>query len=141
MRPFLSAFAHLGGARDTFAVNALDASGRGLWLGAPMRSTKLVSDDDKTLFSRLASHLTSAIRLRRGTEAGAVRPAAVMSTTGALRHAEDDEVVERRDDLRRAAGGRWWPRAGRCSTSSTPTASGSSARSTTARRRARRAAR
>lgn len=103
MRPFLAAFAHIGGARDTFAVHALDASGRGLWLGAPMRSTKPVSDDDQTLFSRLASHLTSAIRLRRGAEAGAVQPAAVMSPSGALLHAGDDEVVERREDLRRAA--------------------------------------
>ena len=35
MRPILPLFAHLGGSRDTFAMNALDASGRGLWLGAP----------------------------------------------------------------------------------------------------------
>jgi DNA-binding CsgD family transcriptional regulator len=103
MRPLLPAFAHIGGARDTFALNARDASGRGLWLGAPMRSTHPVSADDTTLFSRLAAHLTSAIRLRRTTTRDHVRPAAVMSTSGTLLHADRDEAVEFRDDLRRAA--------------------------------------
>jgi DNA-binding CsgD family transcriptional regulator len=101
MKPFLRARAQIGGARDTFAVNALDASGRGLWLGAPMRSTKPVSTRDHTMFTRLASHLTAAIRLRR--RAGRPQPAAVMSTSGALLHAENAEAVALRDELQRAA--------------------------------------
>ena len=40
MDRLLPAFAHLGGARDTIAINARDTDGRGLWLGAPMRSQK-----------------------------------------------------------------------------------------------------
>lgn len=103
MRPFLPAFAHIGGARDTFAVNARDASGQGLWLGAPMRSTRPVPEADKVLFSRLAAHLTSAIRLRRTAEGAAPRPAAVMSSDGALLHAEQRTAVDLRDELRRAA--------------------------------------
>lgn len=99
MRPYLKAFARIGGARDTFAVNALDASGRGLWLGAPMRSTRRVSAEMRTLFTRLAAHLTTAVRLRR---AASVRRAAVMAPTGALLHAEDDSAVKVREDLRRA---------------------------------------
>lgn len=103
MRPFMPAFAHIGGARDTFALNARDASGRGLWLGAPMRSTTPVSAEDTMLFSRLAAHLTSAIRLRRSTTRDHARPAAVLSTSGTLLHADHDEAVEFRDELRRAA--------------------------------------
>lgn len=103
MRPYLPAFAHIGGARDTFALNALDASGRGLWIGAPMRSTRPVADEDHVLYSRLAAHLTAAVRLRRNARENAASPAAVLSTGGALLHAESNQTVELRDQLRRAA--------------------------------------
>lgn len=103
MRPYLPAFAQIGGAVDTFAVNARDASGRGLWLGAPMRSTARVPDDAKRLFARFAGHLTAAVRLRRTFGLDSPRPTAVMSTNGALVHAESDEAVGLRDELRRAA--------------------------------------
>lgn len=45
MRRYLPSFVHIGGARDTFAVNARDASGRGLWIGAPMRDTNVVGGE------------------------------------------------------------------------------------------------
>jgi len=103
MRAYLPAFAHIGGARDTFAVNARDASGRGLWIGAPMRSTRRVKDEDLVLGSRLAAHLTAAVRLRRSTPPASSPPAAVLSPGGALIHAEDQQAVALRDQLRRAA--------------------------------------
>jgi DNA-binding CsgD family transcriptional regulator len=103
MRAYLPAFAHIGGARDTFAVNALDASGRGLWIGAPMRSTRTVAKEDQVLYSRLAAHLTAAVRLRRNTRLASASPAAVLSPSGALLHAEGNQAVELRDQLRRAA--------------------------------------
>lgn len=104
MRPFLPLFAHIGGARDAFAMNALDASGRGLWLGAALRSTAKVPAERVELFARLAAHLTSAVRLRRNLGSSKPRPAAVLSPNGALLHAEESEgVVDARDDLRRAA--------------------------------------
>jgi DNA-binding CsgD family transcriptional regulator len=103
MRPLLPLFAHLGGARDTFALNALDASGRGLWLGAPMRSTAKVPPEAVVLFTRLAAHLTSAVRLRRNAGASKPRAAAILSPNGALLHAEDGGgVVDAREELRRA---------------------------------------
>jgi DNA-binding CsgD family transcriptional regulator len=103
MRPFLPLFAHIGGSRDAFALNALDASGRGLWLGAPLRSTAKVSPKRIMLFTRLAAHLTSALRIRRNAGSSKPRPAAVLAPSGALLHAEEDEgVVEVREDLRRA---------------------------------------
>lgn len=100
MARLLPAFTHLGGARDTIAINARDVDGRGLWLGAPMRSTRRVIDDKvTTLFTRLSAHLTSAARLR-----GAERRTtdAVLSSTGGLVHAENAAVATHKDELRDA---------------------------------------
>lgn len=103
MRRYLPAFDHIGGARDTFAVNARDASGRGLWLGAPMRSTEPVDESTKLLFSRLAAHLVAALRLRRGERPRADEASAVMSPDGGMLHAESEDVAGSRDALARAA--------------------------------------
>ena len=103
MRPFLPLFAHIGGSRDAFAVNALDASGRGLWIGAPLRSTRKVSREQVRLFTRFAAHLATAYRMRRNAGLGKPEPAAVLSPNGALLHAEGGAgVAVARDDLRRA---------------------------------------
>ncbi|MBX3181667.1 MAG: helix-turn-helix transcriptional regulator [Polyangiaceae bacterium] len=101
MHPFLPLFAHLGGARDAFAVNALDASGRGLWLAAPLPSTELEPSEQITLFTRFATHLTAALRLRRSAS---MPPAGILAPDGALLHAEEGEegVIEAREELRRA---------------------------------------
>lgn len=104
MRPFLPLFVHLGGARDAFAVNALDASGRGLWLGAPLPSTAREPRKQFTLFTRFAAHLTSAVRLR--ANAAKPKPEAILAPNGALLHAEEGDgegdVVEAREELRQA---------------------------------------
>ncbi|MBX3263068.1 MAG: helix-turn-helix transcriptional regulator [Labilithrix sp.] len=103
MRRIVPLFAHLGGSRDIFAVNALDASGQGLWLGALLPSTAKVSAARVTLFTRFAAHLTSALRLRRSVGTSRPRPAAVLSPSGALLDAGGGEgVVEAREELRRA---------------------------------------
>lgn len=99
MRKLLPAFAKIGGARDTLAVNALDADGRGLWLGAPMRSTKRAPRRHMTLLSRLSAHLTAASRLRR---AGPPEPAAVLAPNGALLDSKDQAAARHRDELRHA---------------------------------------
>lgn len=103
MRPFLPHFAHIGGARDTFAVNARDASGRGLWIGAPLRTTAKVSAEKVTLFTRFAAHLTAATRVRRNAMGAAPRSAAILSPDGELLDAAGgDAVVDARQLLRRA---------------------------------------
>ncbi len=103
MRPFLPHFTHIGGARDTFAINALDASGHGLWLGAPLRSTRKVSAARRTLFTRFAAHLTAATRIRRNAGRTGARTVAVLSPAGELLEAAGgDSVVDARDMLRRA---------------------------------------
>lgn len=103
MRRYLPAFAHIGGARDTFAVNARDASGRGLWLGAPMLSTDAIDQGTKVLYSRLAAHLVAALRLRRTAADDARRVAGVLSTDGRLVDADGRDVEESREALERAA--------------------------------------
>ncbi len=103
MRPLLPLFAHIGGSRDAFAVNALDASGRGLWIGAPLRTTAKVSAERITLFTRFAAHLTTAVRLRRNVGASKPRAAAILSPDGSLLDADGGEgVVEAREELRHA---------------------------------------
>lgn len=100
MRDILPHFAHIGGSVDSFAVNALDASGRGLWLGAPLPTTDRIPSSTIALFGRLAAHLTSAGRIRR-----AAKPtrAAVLSPRGKLLDASGgDAVAEARDQLRDA---------------------------------------
>ncbi|MFT3697782.1 MAG: helix-turn-helix transcriptional regulator [Kofleriaceae bacterium] len=99
MERLLPAFTHLGGARDTIAINARDNDGRGLWLGAPAKSTKRVAPGISTLYSRLSAHLTSAARLRATKKR---TPEAVLGTNGGLVHAVNDEVAGNRDLLRNA---------------------------------------
>ncbi|MFT3710135.1 MAG: LuxR C-terminal-related transcriptional regulator [Archangium sp.] len=102
MRDILPHFRHIGGSTDSFAVNALDASGRGLWLGAPLPTTKKIPDARVTLFTRFASHLTSAYRIRRTHGPKPPPRAAVMSPRGKLLHAEGDSIAGARDELRDA---------------------------------------
>jgi DNA-binding CsgD family transcriptional regulator len=103
MRPFLPFFAHIGGSRDTFAVNALDASGQGLWLGAPLPSTAKIPAARIALFERFAAHLTSALRLRRNAGSSKPQPAAILAPNGKLLDAQEGEgVVDAREELRRA---------------------------------------
>jgi DNA-binding CsgD family transcriptional regulator len=99
MARLLPAFTHLGGARDTIAINARDTVGGGLWLGAPSRSTRRLDDNLHTLYSRLSAHLTSAARLRRNKRR---TPEAVLSASGGLVHAESDQVASHKDELRHA---------------------------------------
>ncbi len=103
MEPFMPLFAHIGGSRDSFAINALDASGRGLWLGAPLPTTEPFDAELVELLTRLAAHLTAAVRLRRGVKPSADSAAAVLSPGGQLLHAEDVPAVEAaREELREA---------------------------------------
>jgi len=105
MRPFLPIFAHIGGSRDAFAMNARDASGRGLWLGAPLPTTDREPAARVELFTRLTAHIAAGFRLRR-QQTAKPKPAAILSSRGKMLHAErdpEDSVVAARDELRDAA--------------------------------------
>jgi DNA-binding CsgD family transcriptional regulator len=101
MKPFLPYFKIIGGSVDTFAINALDASGFGLWLGAPMLNTRRVPEKRRTLFTRFAAHLASAFRMRR---VGTQKREAVLSPNGKVLHAEHEaKPSAMREELRLAA--------------------------------------
>lgn len=103
MRSFLPLFALFGGARDVFALNALDASGFGLWLGAPWPRATKPSAQRETLFTRVAAHLTTAQRLRRQLPGEPRRTEAILSPDGELLHAEvPAQARDARAELRRA---------------------------------------
>jgi DNA-binding CsgD family transcriptional regulator len=105
MRPFLPLFGLIGGARDTFAVNTIDASGQGLWIGAPLPTTRKESPQRFELFTRFSAHLGAAMRLRRMVTESKPKAAAVLAPGGSLLDAEGEGVVEAREALRRAAMG------------------------------------
>lgn len=71
-----------------FALDVLDASGHGLWLGAPWPRITSEVAERTILFTRVAAHLTSAGRLCRSGVPPARRAEAVLSRAGALVHAE-----------------------------------------------------
>ncbi|MFT3922328.1 MAG: helix-turn-helix transcriptional regulator [Myxococcales bacterium] len=103
MKPILPLFAHIGGSVDAFAVNGRDASGRGLWIGAPLPTTRREPPENFELLTRLSAHLTSAVRLRRNTGNSRPKPSAVMKPDGTLLHAEPDPaIVDARQTLRLA---------------------------------------
>jgi DNA-binding CsgD family transcriptional regulator len=109
MRAFLPLFEHFGGARDVFALNALDASGHGLWLGAPWPRITKAPAERATLFARAAAHLRAACRLRRNDVLSKPR-SAILSAAGEVLHIEGDTLQSAdaggedvRDELRRAA--------------------------------------
>ncbi|MBX3230636.1 MAG: hypothetical protein KIT84_00350 [Labilithrix sp.] len=109
MRAFLPLFKHFGGARDVFALNALDASGYGLWLGAPWPRIEKEPGDLVMLFERVAAHLRAACRLRRNGQPARGRSDVLLSTDGDVLSADGDTLrtegvgEDARSMLRRAA--------------------------------------
>lgn len=103
MRPMLPAFRQLGGSQDAFAMNALDASGKGLFFAVPMPKVGRLSRERRELYTRFVAHVAAAFRMRR--EAGTQKPraAAVLSPAGELLDAgQNDGAAGARADLRRA---------------------------------------
>ncbi len=73
------------GMRDMLALNAIDESGIGVFVGAPLSDRRTVSTGEARAWMRVTSHMTTALRLRRRLRA---TPVAVLSPTGRLEHAE-----------------------------------------------------
>jgi DNA-binding CsgD family transcriptional regulator len=87
------------GMNDILVVNGYDVSGFGVWLGAPLTSARNPTIAERRTWSRVASHLAAAFRLRRRSEERNPFPAAVLSTSGRLEHAEG---TAKENDARRA---------------------------------------
>jgi|GEM_PF-1258326 len=82
------------GIRDTLGINAPDPDHRGVALVASLGVAQRVPGAKRALLLRVASHLSAAFRLRRGTS----RPAA------ALRPEHGEAVFDRRGKLIHATG-------------------------------------
>lgn len=106
MESFADAFASFGGAKDVFAINGRDPRGFGVWLGAPVKKSRALREEELALYSRVSTHLAAGYRLRRTLAGTRVmdHAEAVIDASGSIVHAENDA----RDEsalglLRRAA--------------------------------------
>lgn len=84
------------GIRDAVAMNAFDTSGLGAWFGALLPSKTIVHEGERDRWSKVAAHITAAMRLRKRLSAPQpVTAEAVLSPTGKLEHAEGEVANER----------------------------------------------
>jgi DNA-binding CsgD family transcriptional regulator len=92
------------GVHDQIIINGLDCSGKGCVLYVFSRSPLAISDGQRDVFRRLATHLATAYRLQRQL-AGGEPPTingleAVLTPVGQVKHAEADaKSVQARRDL------------------------------------------
>ena len=115
------------GLADILVVNALDPTGRGVYLGGLSSRELAFSRRDQTTGSRVAAHLASAYRLRRARPS---EPEAIITPSGRIEHAIEPATTE--TTPRWSSCGRRWSRdAGRSSIGSTAMANGSSSRART----------
>jgi DNA-binding CsgD family transcriptional regulator len=82
------------GMNDILVVNAYDPSGFGVWLGAPLAKARRPEESEKHIWHRVASHISTALRLRARCASPAPSPAAILSTTGRVEHAEGEATVK-----------------------------------------------
>jgi DNA-binding CsgD family transcriptional regulator len=85
-------------------INAIDCSGSGCVLNLFSRKPVILSDTQRELFSRLATHVSTAYRLQRRLAGGArdvsVGIEAVLTPTGRVDHAEAGaKSIQARRDL------------------------------------------
>jgi DNA-binding CsgD family transcriptional regulator len=96
LTPIFEQFFSPLGIRDFVGLNGYDASGVGVWVGAPLPKEATIPAPARRTWARVAAHLAAALRLRRRP---ARTHAAVLSPSGRLEHAEGDAT----NDAARAA--------------------------------------
>jgi len=90
------------GMKDILVVNALDPTGRGVYLGGLSSRELALSRRDQTTGSRVAAHLAAAYRLRRARADS--EPEAIITPTGRIEHTLEPASSETaRNTLRSAA--------------------------------------
>ena len=98
------------GIRDAMAINGVDTSGLGVWLGGFLPEKGSVSEEERSLWTKVSTHIVAALRLRRrlgkepvvahaGGRAFVDRADAVLRTNGKLEHATNDCVAGARTIL------------------------------------------
>jgi DNA-binding CsgD family transcriptional regulator len=84
------------GILDVVNINAYDPSGIGVMLAAPLREVRRRAPGEAERWTRVAAHLASAFRLRRGgTKPSPETATAVLDTRGRLEHAVNGETADR----------------------------------------------
>lgn len=94
--PIVRQFFYPLGVRDFVAINAVDPSGLGVWVGAPLPQELAPTPAMRRTWTRVASHLAIALRLRTRERQP---PAAVLAPSGRVEHADGEA---RRDAARTA---------------------------------------
>ncbi|MBX3201191.1 MAG: LuxR family transcriptional regulator [Labilithrix sp.] len=99
---------HPIGIRDIMVVNAIDPSGVGCWIGAPLPRLSKLEGIERERWDRVAAHLRSSLRLRlrlaareTSEEGGAAEAEAILTAAGKVEHLERAAEPER-DALRDA---------------------------------------
>lgn len=90
---------HKYGIKDCLALNGFDQTGVGAWIGAFLPETDQVGTAERDRWSKVASHVAAALRLRMklraATERPAMSPEAILSPGGKMEHATGDVAQER----------------------------------------------
>jgi DNA-binding CsgD family transcriptional regulator len=77
-----------GGVLDSRAILAVDPSGEGMVVQAPLRNPTRTTARERRRYGSVAAHLAAGLRLRRGLAAGGAPLEAVLAPDGACVHAE-----------------------------------------------------
>jgi DNA-binding CsgD family transcriptional regulator len=107
-RPYVE-FVHQVGIRDYVAVVARDGSGHAVFLSAASPDGRRPTGYERTLWNRIATHISAGARLGRATHGlppgnVAAGAEAVLSPSGAIAHAEPQaQGAGPREAIRRAA--------------------------------------
>jgi DNA-binding CsgD family transcriptional regulator len=88
--PLSGALHSLFGAKDVIAINGLDTSGYGVFVGALVPTDIEMPPDHAALYERIATHLASAMRLRQRAPK---EPQAVLDPTGKVVDASGDAAL------------------------------------------------
>lgn len=93
-------YGHVG-IKDILVLNGIDPTGAGVYIGALTGEEASLTRREQTTWSRVASHLAAAYRLRRAQPS---EPEAILSARGRIEHAIDAATTrDARESLRDAA--------------------------------------
>lgn len=90
------------GVKDAIAMNSIDPSGLGAWIGALLPEKRTATGEDRDRWGKVSAHVVAALRLRkrlssaRPAAAPALDPAsadAVLTTSGSLEHAANPNAA------------------------------------------------
>jgi DNA-binding CsgD family transcriptional regulator len=91
-QPSFPRYMHRYGIYDAVAINALDATGIGCWIGALLPHLRTIRPAEREIWTRVSAHVAAALRLRRRLDGANLRATpdqyadAIVSRRGAIEH-------------------------------------------------------